>query len=175
VPILIGHSHGGSLIAHALANDERLCVLLLTLAGWMESQNSLIDAVAISVPFLGLFAWWATYQAVGRFLGVSDGLVTERTRRKLADLVNQLDLSPLEARGVNQRALVIRSTADEAASGLAAAQLAGRIASDAPSLAWKLPAWGWGTLRRWLGFDGKEHPPGESAEFRNAEHAGFAE
>jgi hypothetical protein len=77
----------------------------------------------------------------------------------LAGLVNEFDLGLLEKRDLNRRALIIRSTADEAASGLAAAQLLGRIASDVPALVWKLPRGAWTRLRRWSRLDGVE-PPG---------------
>ena len=204
VQILIGHSHGGSLIAHALAADEALCkrvggvvflatpfvharplplgrhlpkgpallaglvcalaVVLIGLglivaAGWPEERSWAFNAIAFGLPYAGLLTWWVTFERVGRFLGVSEGRITEQTTERLAELVNQLDLSALETRGLNRKALVIRSTADEASSGLAAAQLAGRIASDVPSLTWKLPLLGWGRLKRRLGLDRTE-PPG---------------
>lgn len=204
VPILVGHSHGGSLIAHALADDEELCeqvsgviflatpfvharplplgrhlpkgpallagllcalavvlggLWLIAAAGWPEERNRALSAIAFGLPFAGLFIWWATFRTVGRFLGVSEGRITKRTKERLAELVDQLDLSALETHGLNRKALIIRSTADEAASGLAAAQLAGRIASDVPSLTWKLPQWGWERLERRIGLDRAE-PPG---------------
>ena len=203
VPILVGHSHGGSLIAHALANDPVLCeqvggvvflstpfvharplplgrhlpkgpalfagalcalaivlggIFLLAAMGWLEKSNWVLSAIAYVLPYAGLLTWWTVYQAVGRFLGVSDGVVTKRTQESLAALIGQLDLGSLESFGLNRKALVIRSTADEAASGLAAAQLVGRIAGDLPALTWRLPQWLWQKLRGRIRFDSNEPP-----------------
>jgi pimeloyl-ACP methyl ester carboxylesterase len=204
VPILVGHSHGGSLIAHALAREGALCrevggvvflatpfiharqlplgrhlpkgpallagllcaiavfvagLWVIASAGWPGNGSRVLSTLAIGLVYLGLFIWWVTFREVGRFLGVSNGLITKRTTEKLAALVGQLDLGELESRGLNKRALLIRSTADEAASGLAAVQLLGRIASDLPSLTWKLPRSVWEWFCRRAGLDGPE-PPG---------------
>jgi hypothetical protein len=198
VPILVGHSHGGSVIAHALAHDEALCeqiggaifmatpfiqarplplgshlpkgpallagllcalvvvlggLSVLVAAGWPEDRTQVLDAAAFILPYAGLLAWWGTFRAVARFLGSDGGRTSERTHARLAELVGQLDLTTLEARGVNRKALLLRSSADEAASGLAAAQLLGRIASDLPSLIWKLPRAGGEWLRQRMGLN----------------------
>jgi len=204
--ILVGHSHGGSVIAYALAEEDALwkqvsgviflatpflqarqlplgahlpkgpalltgllCaaavivvgLVLLTAVGWPEDQRLAFGVRAFGLPYAGLVTWWLTYIKVVKFLGLSEeGCITERTKKRLDGLVHQLDLSVLETRGLNRKSLVIRSTADEAASGLAAAQLAGRIASDIPSLTWKLPRWGWDWLKWQLGLGNLAEPPG---------------
>jgi pimeloyl-ACP methyl ester carboxylesterase len=203
VPILVGHSHGGSVIAHALARDPDFCkkvggaiflatpfiharplplgshlpkgpallagllcalvivlggVYVLAASGWPENEDRISNAAAFVLPFAGLLAWWATFRAVSRFLGAADGRISEQTRKRLDELIGQLDLTALEQRRVNRTALIIRSTADEAASGLAAAQLLGRIASDLPALVWRLPRSAREWLKNRLGLGGKEPP-----------------
>src|SRR4030095_16912554 len=115
-------------------------LFLLTAVGWPEDQRLAFGVGAFGLPWAGLFIWRVTYVAVVKFLGLSEeGRITERTKKRLDGLVHQLDLSVLETRGLNRKSLVIRSTADEVASGLAAAQLVGRLASDIPSPTCKLP------------------------------------
>jgi hypothetical protein len=205
--VLIGHSHGGSVVAYALAADETLCrdvagavflatpfvharplplgkhlpkgpallagllcgmaivlagALLLSTTGWPDESSRAIDVVAFALPYVGFLAWWAVFRWLGRVMGVSDGLVTQRTKDRLSALVTPLDLSVLEARGVNRKALIIRSTADEAASGLATAQFTGRLASDLPSVVWLLPQRAWARITHRVGFD-RAQPPGWAA------------
>lgn len=201
--VLVGHSHGGSVIAQALVDDEQLCkrtagvvfmatpfvharllpmaghlpkgpallagfssailvivcgIALLASAGWPDRTSVLLNAVALGLPYIGLLTWWKTSVWAGRLLGNQGGDLSVATRGELSARIGQLDMAVLEKRGVNHRALLLRSTADEAASGLATAQLLGRIASDLPALTWKLPGRLGTKLRSKAGFDGKEPP-----------------
>jgi hypothetical protein len=195
--VLVGHSHGGNVIAQALVDDDHLCrrtagvVFLSTpflharllplakylpkgpalLAGavcaigvtvglvaalvattdWPRTPNPWLNGVSLVAVFAGLLVWAVVFDRVTDWL-------TAGAHGAVATLIGQLDLAALDARGVNQRSLLVRSTADEAAGGLAAAQVLGRIASDVPALLWKAPAWVGRKTLTMVGFRGDEPP-----------------
>lgn len=202
--VLVGHSHGGSVIAHALVQDTGLCqrvagvvflstpflharllplakhlpkgpaflagavcgmavvvgiiAALVTATDWPGNPNPWFSGVALVGALAGFFTWAVVFERVGQWLGASEGGLSDGEAQAVAGLVEQVDLSVLEQRGVSARSLLVRSTADEAAGGLAAAQVLGRIASDVPALAWKLPAWLGRKLQAVTGFQGDEPP-----------------
>lgn len=202
--VLVGHSHGGSVIAQALVQDADLCqrvagvvflstpflharllplskhlpkgpaflagavcamavvvgiiAALATATDWPEDPNPWLSGVALVGVFAGLFTWAVVFDRVGQWLGAGDGRLTDGETRAVARLVEQMDLGVLDQRGISSRSLLLRSTGDEAAGGLAVAQVLGRIASDVPALAWKMPAWLGRKLLAVTGFKGDEPP-----------------
>ena len=130
----------------------------LAKAGWLERHGSWL---ALALIIVGLFICVAVYDAVSKRLGQSQDAPPPGAGGRdtnAADPIGQLDLAVLEERGLNKRTLLLRSTADEATSGLGAAQLAGRIASDVPALVWKTPQWMWRQLKQRTGL-GSDTPP----------------
>ena len=185
--VLVGHSHGGSVIARALVQDAELCrrvagvvflstpflqarllplsrhlpkaiaflagyasavavilavvVTLATATDWPRNSSPWLNSVVMVGVFSSLITWGVVFDRVAQWLGAGDGRLTDEEDRAVATLVEQLDLAVLNEREVTARSLLLRSTADEAAGGLATAQLLGRIASDLPALTWKFPKW----------------------------------
>lgn len=202
--VLVGHSHGGSVIAQALVADADLCrrvagvaflstpflqARLLPLAkhlpkglailagavcamgvvlgilavlaatpGERENRNPWLDGMAFAGILASSLVGAVVFDRVSRWLGAGDEKLTDAETQAVTKLLEQLDLSVLDSRGVSHRSLLVRSTADEAAGGLAAAQMLGRIASDVPALVWKAPGWMGRKLVAVAGFQGAEPP-----------------